>query len=55
MHYKFLEMIKKHWLLKTDNHAIMQAEKQGNIKFKRWRINNITVIIRTLGAKNVST
>ena len=33
----------------------MQTEKQGNIKFKLWRIYNITVIIRTLGAKNVST
>ena len=34
-------MIKKHWLLKTDNQNIMQTEKQGNIKFKLWRINNI--------------
>ena len=33
----------------------MQNEKQGKIKFKLWRMNNITVIIRTLGAKNVST
>ena len=55
MHYKVLEMIKKHWLLKTDNQTIKQIEKEGNIKFKLWRINHITVIIRTLGAKNVST
>ena len=48
-------MIKKHWLLKTDNQTIMQTEKQVNIKFKLWRINNITVIIRTLEAENVST
>ena len=49
-------MIKKHWLLKTDNQTIMQTEKQGNIKFKLWRINHITVlIIYTLGAKNEST
>ena len=47
-------MIKKQ-LLKTDNQTIMQTKKQGNIKFKLWRINHITVIIRTLGAKNVST
>ena len=26
-------MIKKHWLLKTDNQTITQTEKQGNIKF----------------------
>ena len=32
----------------------MQTEKQGNITFKIWRINHITVI-RTLVAKNVST
>ena len=48
-------MIKKHWLLKTDNQTIMQTEKQRNIKFKFWRINNITDIIHTLGVKNVST
>ena len=47
-------MIKKHCLLKTDNQTIMQTEKQGNIKFKLWRINHITVIIHNLGAKNVS-
>ena len=41
-------MIKKHWLLKTDNQTIMQTEKQGNIKVKLWRINNIS-------SKNVST
>ena len=55
MHYKFLEMIIKHWFLKTDNQNIMQTEKQGNIKFKLWRINHVTVIVSTLGAKNVST
>ena len=55
MHYKFVEMIKKHWLLKTDNQTITQTEKQGNIKLKLWRINQITVILNTLGAKNVNT
>ena len=54
MHYKFLEMTYKHWLLKRDNQTIMQTEKQGNIKFKLWRTNHTTVIKRTLGAKNIS-
>ena len=34
-------MIKKHWLLKTDNQTITQTEKQGNIKFKLCKINHI--------------
>ena len=54
MHYKVLEMIKKQWLLKTDKQTIKQIEKQRNIKFKLWGINHITVIIRTLRAKNLS-
>ena len=31
--------------------TIKQSEKQGNIKCNPWRINNITVIVCTLGAK----
>ena len=34
-------MIKKHWLLKTDNQTITQTEKQGNIKLKLCKINHI--------------
>ena len=48
-------MIIKYWPLKTHNQAIMQTENQGNIKFKLRRTDNITIIICTLGAKNIST
>ena len=40
LHYQFVEMIRKHWFLKTDNQAIKQTGKQGKFKFKFWRINN---------------
>ena len=41
VHHKFVEMIRKHWFLKTDNRAIMQTEKQGKFELKFWRINSI--------------